>query len=145
MSLDTISPALWRASLLALAGAAASMALGGIVAVAMPAGFARLAISSLVTASGLVITGLVVWSRTRACAGDLRRPGLVALLAFAAFHNREWLSLLPFNDPLVRAPAEFLVTFLAFALAMLVFKWVEPFDAREARKQHQTDTGEASS
>ncbi len=129
----TIDAVLWRASLLALAGAAVSMALGGIVNYMMAPGLAQLAISTLVTAMGLVITGLVVWTGTRDCAGDVRRPGLVSVLAFLAVHERAWLDFLQLEGSHQVISAQFVLTCVAFGLAMLVFKSLAPIDAREAR------------
>ncbi|MFM2423427.1 MAG: hypothetical protein RL291_1957 [Pseudomonadota bacterium] len=126
------SRALWRASLLALAGVAVSMALSGGVALALAPGIVRLTVSSLVLALALTITGFVVWSRTRALAGDVRRLGLVAVLAFLAVHDREWLNLFGIQDPVLVAAAQFLLTFVAFCFAMLVFMWLAPIDSREA-------------
>lgn len=134
---------LWRASLGALAGAAVSMAIGGLVTLQLSPGLARLALSTLATAAGLMATGIITWRNTRPLAGDLRRPGLVAVLAFLAVHDREWLRQLSLTDPVSMGTAEFVLTFVAFGFAMLVFKWLVPIDAREASQHRREQRGAA--
>lgn len=135
--------ALWRASLWVLAGAAVSMALGGLVALNLSPGLTRLTLSTLVTAAGLTATGMLAWKHTRPLAGDLRRPGLVALLSFLAIHDREWLRQLSLSDPVSLGTAEFALTFVAFGFAMVIFKWLVPIDEREASQQRREQGGAA--
>lgn len=133
----------WQVALSAVVGVAVAHSLGALVNTSMSPGVVRVVVYSVVFAIGLALIGFVVWTRSRSMAGDERRPQLVAVLAFLALPQGQWLSILPLDDHYMQISAQFALTFAAFCFAMLVYKRLAPIDAHEA-KQRRAELGDVA-
>ena len=135
------TPQIWLHICILLSGVFLSMALAGIASQMLQQGVVRLAVSNALLAAGLAATGLVFWHYTRKLAGDERRMGTVSILAFLVVHEREWLEHLGVVGWQMDL-ARFLMTLVAFGFVMLVYKWLQPIDAREAAQNAGRAGGE---
>jgi hypothetical protein len=138
--MSTTRSAPWSFLFVPLIGASLAMAAAGSVSLLIPPGTGQVAAAWLVGALGLALTALVYWRTSVEFAGDSRRAGVVAVLAFVAVHDQAWIGLLALETWLAKFSAGFILTLVAFIFAMFVYSKVQPIEAPTASHRPKDGT-----